>query len=311
MPRPLPPKLAYLARCQDGLLTRKQVLAAGVGVAELDALLRRGRWQRVLPQVYAVGPAPLDKRRWVRATYLWAGPDSVILGSAALWWQRRLPSAPTGPVEVALPTGRSGRSPVGVLVHRQLVGVENRVLFQRVQVATTAHAIATQLSVDGPELLDLALRRRWVTIDQVAAAQRSRLGARYSVRAREIVNAAGTGAHSAGERLLHSLLQAAGIVGWRANADLPVDDDFICPDVRFDALRLLIEVDGFAFHTDHRAFENDRRRQNALILSGWTVLRFTWRRLSDEPHSVIAEIRRAIDRVSVGPAEAPVGRARP
>lgn len=177
MPRLLPTNLAYPAHRQDGLLTRQQVLAADIGVAELDAYLRHGRWQRVLPQVYAVGPAPMDSRRWIRATHLWAGPDSVILGSAALWWQRRLPSAPTGPVEVAVPTGRSGRSPTGVLVHRQLIATENRLVSQRVQVATTAHAIATRLFHDGPELLDLASRRRWVTIDQVAAAQRTRFGA--------------------------------------------------------------------------------------------------------------------------------------
>lgn len=299
MAQQLPRSLIYLLQRQDRLLTRRQVLANGLGAAEIDGHLRRGRWQRVLPQVYAVGPIPLDERGLIRATYLWAGRDSVILGASSLWWQRRLPSAPTGPVEVAIAAARSGRSPAGVLVHRQSIADENRLLHERVRVATTAHAVASRLSADGIELLDLALRRRWVSLDQVAAAQRTRFGARHSAAAGRILRAATTGAHSPGERLLHSLLRKGQITGWQANADLAMDGVVICPDVRFDALRLLIEVDGFAFHTDHAAFENDRRRQNALTLAGWTVLRFTWHQLTDEPERVIGDIRRAISRASV------------
>ena len=248
----------------------------------------------------------MDGRRWVRATYLWAGRDSVIVGAAALCWQRRLPDAPTGPVEVAVARNRSGRSPAGVLVHRQEIAPANHLLFERVRVATTAHAIADQLSRNGVDLLDLALRRRWVAIDDVLAAQRTRFGARHSAEAGRILRAAATGAHSPGERLLHSLLRRARIVGWQANADLTIGGSTFCPDIRFDALRLLIEVDGFAFHTDHDAFENDRRRQNALILAGWTLLRFTWRQLSDEPERVVREIRRAMAVAESAPARASV-----
>jgi very-short-patch-repair endonuclease len=298
MAQPLPRALTYLSLRQDRLLTRRQIIGSGIGVAEIEGHLRRGRWQRVLPEVYAVDREPLEQRRMVRATYLWAGPDSVILGSASLWWQRRLPDPPTGPVEVAIAVNRSGRSPDGVLVHRQRIAAENRVTYQRVRVATTAFAIATRLSVEGVDLLDLALRRRWVTIDQVLAAQVSRTGARHCAAAGRILRTAVSGAHSPGEHLLHALLRKARITGWQANADLMIDGAIVCPDVRFDALRLLVEVDGFAFHTDHGAFEHDRRRQNALILAGWTVLRFTWRQLTDDPQRVIAEIRRAIDRAS-------------
>ncbi len=280
-------------------MTRRQVLAGGVGAAEIEGHLRRGRWQRVLPQVYAVGPVPLTARGMIRATYLWAGVDSVVMGASSLSWQGRLPSVPTGPVEVAIAAGRSGRSPAGVMVHRQAIAAENRAWCERVGVTTTAYAIASTLSADGVDLLDLALRRRWVTIDQVAAAQRTRIGARHSAVAGRIIRSATTGAHSPGERLLHSLLKKASIASWQANADLVIDGGTICPDVRFDALRLLIEVDGFAFHTDHAAFESDRRRQNALVLAGWTVLRFTWRQLTEDPERVVGEIRKAISHASV------------
>ena len=40
--------------------------------------------------------------------------------------------------------------------------------------------------------------------------------------------------------------------------------------------RLLIELDGAAFHSDHDRFQRDRTRQNRLVALGYTVLRFTY-----------------------------------
>jgi very-short-patch-repair endonuclease len=61
-------------------------------------------------------------------------------------------------------------------------------------------------------------------------------------------------------------------------------------------LRIAIEVDGRAFHSDRHAFEHDRWRQNALMVGGWLVLRFTWEQLSERPSEVIALIRAAVAR---------------
>ena len=54
------------------------------------------------------------------------------------------------------------------------------------------------------------------------------------------------------------------------------------------------EVDGFAFHTDPETFERDRRKQNALVLAGYQVLRFTWLDLTEYPERVLALVQRAI-----------------
>lgn len=43
--------------------------------------------------------------------------------------------------------------------------------------------------------------------------------------------------------------------------------------------RCAIEIDGYTYHGDRvskRRFDDDRRRQNALMRQKWTVLRFTW-----------------------------------
>jgi very-short-patch-repair endonuclease len=41
-------------------------------------------------------------------------------------------------------------------------------------------------------------------------------------------------------------------------------------------------------------FESDRRRQNALVLEGWLVLRFTWRMLTEQPDLVVRSIQEAL-----------------
>jgi len=53
-------------------------------------------------------------------------------------------------------------------------------------------------------------------------------------------------------------------------------------------------VDGWAWHSTADRFRADRRRQNALILAGWTVLRFTWDDLVHRPDAVLAQICAAL-----------------
>ncbi len=55
--------------------------------------------------------------------------------------------------------------------------------------------------------------------------------------------------------------------------------------------RLVVELDGWGFHRGRAAFEADRRRDAALQLAGYRVLRVTHRRLAREPDRVAAELR--------------------
>ena len=54
--------------------------------------------------------------------------------------------------------------------------------------------------------------------------------------------------------------------------------------------KLVVEVDGFAFHATRAAFERDRARDATLQAAGYRVIRLTWRQLTDEPHAVVARL---------------------
>ena len=99
-------------------------------------------------------------------------------------------------------------------------------------------------------------------------------------------------AHAESERKLHRLLRRAGLIGWTPQRRILACGHTYRVDVAFDYARLVIEVDGRRWHdAQSEQFEADRVRQNHLTAAGWRVLRFTWRRLTDDPNGVVAEIR--------------------
>ena len=65
-------------------------------------------------------------------------------------------------------------------------------------------------------------------------------------------------------------------------------------DLAWPDRRVLVEFDGNV-HRDRRVFVDDLRRQNGLVLAGWTVLRFTSADVLGRPDEVIAAIRAALD----------------
>ena len=67
---------------------------------------------------------------------------------------------------------------------------------------------------------------------------------------------------------------------------------FVCRvDFAYPDHRVLIELDGFAYHGDEGTFQSDRTKQNRTQLLGWSILRYTWRDVLDRPGIVAAEIR--------------------
>ena len=102
---------------------------------------------------------------------------------------------------------------------------------------------------------------------------------------------------SVAEGRAHELLRLAGITGWVANLSVVVGRRTLILDIAIEQVKLAIEIDGREHHDTPAAFESDRERQNLLVAAGWTVLRFTWRQLCDQPDVVMATIRATLDRL--------------
>jgi very-short-patch-repair endonuclease len=60
--------------------------------------------------------------------------------------------------------------------------------------------------------------------------------------------------------------------------------------------RLVVEVDGFAYHSSERAFTNDRRRDAALTAAGFRVVRITWNDITKQPEATLVMLAQALAR---------------
>jgi hypothetical protein len=75
-----------IATRQHQIVTRAQLLAAGMTDMHMSRRVRRGHWQRILPATYALVTGALtDEQRRISAS-LYAGRGAQLTGTAALNW---------------------------------------------------------------------------------------------------------------------------------------------------------------------------------------------------------------------------------
>jgi len=74
------------------------------------------------------------------------------------------------------------------------------------------------------------------------------------------------------------------------------------PDLVDVGRRIALEADSFSWHGSRAALAADCRRYNALVASGFLVLRFSWEQVVGEPDRVAADVRDVVDLVDGHPA---------
>ncbi len=280
---------ALLAR-QNGLLTAEQAAERGLAPRTLRRRVVENGWDKVAPRVFLAAGHPWTPRARVRAAGLWAGERGTVCGPAAAWWHGMLDRAPAV-VDVTTPRHGGLRPHPGVRVRRRDLDTLDRVGIDGIWLADRPlAALETAIVVpEGSEFLDRALQRH-VRFHRVYSAWCRTIGAAGSAAMGALLTAAADRADSAAERLLIDILRAAGITGWVTG--LPFGRWKI--DVAFPEATIAVEVDGWAWHADVERFGNDRHKGNALVRSGWELLRFTWHDLAHRPEYVVAEIRAAL-----------------
>lgn len=113
--------------------------------------LRGARFRRLGADTYVSANVPDDPRLSVRAAWVRAGADAVVIGwSAALWWECDVLPSPPPPVEPAVPDRRL-RSAPGLRVCRARVRDEDIAVEDGVRVTTplrTAYDLAARSDLD-------------------------------------------------------------------------------------------------------------------------------------------------------------------
>jgi PIN domain nuclease of toxin-antitoxin system len=137
-------------------------------------------------------------------------------------------------------------------------------------------------------MVDSAVRQRLVTVEEL---DRQLMGP-GSPEARARLARCDGRSRSASETVARLVLRAAG---------LPVEPGVVITGVgEVDLLvaeRVVVECDGFAYHSGRREFRNDRRRDRELVARGYVVLRFTWEDVMHHPAQVVDAVLRVLERL--------------
>ena len=283
-------------RASGGVFTRVGALAHGMSERQFRTGSANGEWVRYRG-VWILTTTNPSPRTVTRAALLRAGPDARLTGNSALFEYGL--DLGVGPVTISVPESTSRRISGAVLL-RDRDRLEKTHSVNGMLVMSRSRSIVDALRLApaniGLSILDEVLRRGWTTateLEQWCERLRTHRGL-PALRARVADAQSGTLAES--ERHLKRLMERAGLRGWVFNAEIrsATDELLGVGDCVHFTLKIVVEVDGWAWHTDRQRFQRDRDRQNALVHAGWMVLRFTWLDLTDHPDRLIASISRAI-----------------
>lgn len=249
-----------------------------------------GLWRPCAPGVYFVDDREFTDAARVRSAVWGYGDAACASGLAAAWWLDLTKFAPDV-VEVTVPRNSHGRCHDGSRVRRRDLKPDDIIEHNGLRVTTLPLTVveAAVRKGGGPQLMDQALQLH-TDLPKLWAAHLRNKGRWGSPRARMLLQASKEGTRSAAERLFARLLRQAGITGWKANQKLlGWEVDFL-----FEDAKVVIEIDGFAYHSDPEAFQRDRIKQNALVRARYQVLRYTWIDLNRYSDRALAEVNHAI-----------------
>ena len=250
-------------------------------ISAIDYALRQRQLEAVLPGIYApIGHSSFMHVRIAALTHY--DPAAVLLAGTAVresFWRTFETK-----LVIAAVSRRMGPKPGYQFIRRS---VPDELITTVKGVRMVVPAVAAIES--GPDAVDYALREGHLTLPELATAYEATKRWRDSSDRRRLVEESSNNPWSAAERLFHRMLRAAGLTDWRGN--YPVGDHPV--DVVFLKQRLAIEIDGRHFHGDAH-FERDRWQQNAIVLQGWRVLRFTWTMLEKYPDRVMETVHKAL-----------------
>jgi very-short-patch-repair endonuclease len=234
------------------------------------------------------------------AAVLWGGEGTVAshLTAAVLWDLLR-----GSRIEVTVPRN-SRASRRGVHVH-QVRHLDPRDVTVRdgIPVTSLARTLLDLAETESPARLERALeqaeRMKRLDIRELDAVRRrnpGRRGLKALTAALKDFDPQAAETNVGLERELLKLIREYELPQPRINVSVgPYVVDFL-----WEEQKLIVEADSYEHHRGRAIFESDRKRDIALKLAGYTVIRLTHRRLREEPAAVAEELQAFLSASSPG-----------
>jgi uncharacterized protein DUF559/putative AbiEi antitoxin of type IV toxin-antitoxin system len=296
--------IAGFAERQHGNVTLPQLQFLGLGRSGVSRRAKSGRLFRIHRGVYAVGRPDLTQRGHWMAAVLACGPQAVLShrSAAALHGIRADNRAKT---DVTLPSP-SARSRPTIDVHTSLtLEAADITTVDRIPCTTVARTLVdlgdivsrreVERAVDRAEVLRVFDGR---AVHEALERAGPRRGAGTLRAVLESYKGPTLTDKELEERFL-ALCRQASLPSPAVNAWITLTDGIAYKaDFLWRTRRLIAETDGRDVHTTRKAFEHDRLRDQRLTLAGFTVVRFTWRQVANEPQRVAEALRSLLARLA-------------
>lgn len=287
---PIPPELRRrLFRGCDavsaGLVTERQ--------------LRTARFQRVLRGVYADSRMRIDHGIRCEAALMVLPPGVALTAHSAAWMFGVKLAARSDPVVVTCPPGAHIKGVQGVTTHRTVVD-ESDLIHRRGMLLTTPVRLAWDVAAladfnRAVTFLDALANAGVLDLRKLEDRVSERSGMWRVRRVRDAVQHADARSESPPESELRLLIVKSGLPHPEVQFEIHDDGSFVARvDLAWPHLRVAVEYDG-AHHADALQMRRDRRRLNALVNAGWTVIHATAQDMR-EPDVLLAQIRAALAR---------------
>jgi very-short-patch-repair endonuclease len=281
-------ELARIASAAHGVVTRGQLLRAGVTSKELEQRLRTGALIREHRGVYRVGHrAPSLEARYLAAVSA-GGHGAVLSGRAAGHLLGILKGVAPAP-EVTTPTER--RIP-GVSTRRERrLDAGDAMTWRDIPVTTVARTIVDlAASLSSGDLArachEAGIRHRTTPamVEDVLARRPNSPGA---AKLREILRGDVRITLSRLESRFLERLHDAGLA--LPNTNRPAGGRRV--DCRWPEQRLTVELDSYRYHHSRHAWEQDRRREREARARGDEFRRYTYGDVFEHPEFMLTELR--------------------
>jgi very-short-patch-repair endonuclease len=281
--------LAELARRQHGVVSRRQLLELGHARATISGWEKDGKLHRLHRGVYAVGHEALSWEARLLAAVL-ANEPAVASHKTAAWIWGLLRTRP-GTFHLVAPTRRHRKELV--VVHFARLEPEDVRTVNGIPVTSPARTVldlAPDESLrdlgrllkraDDNELLD---RRRFEALLSRAGGHPGRGKLAAALRAYKPETAT---LRSDLEKRFRDLVLAGGLP--RPQTNVVVEGYEL--DAYWEAEGFAVELDVYATHGSPTSFEEDRKREDDLLLVGIELIRVTDVRLDREPRQTIVRV---------------------
>lgn len=284
-----------IADRHHGVAGRDELLAAGVSRGQIKGSLKAGRLRPMFRGVYSVGHAAVSTEGWCQAALLACGEDAVLGHRTAshLWSFRR---DDIFPVSVIVP-GSGGRKHDRIEVRRTRLDSSEWMTLDGLRLTTPARTIVDMAGELSPRAMRRLVERAQdlkrfdaTRIETVLQRDPRRPGCRPLLHLIALLQPDQDGAKSYLERLFLKLIRKAGLPPPEVNVEIEGRErDFV-----WRKERLIVEVDGYAFHSSRRAMRRDRARDRELTAALWRPARFTYEEVAFEPAGTADELKRLL-----------------